>query len=249
VSTITQKQRSQKLPTEQLGDKGAPTVVLLHGMGQSQRAMQPLRAAIGRAGYRTWAHTYQTSGVDISTLAGKVGDRIAEDLGDGPLLGVCHSLGSILVRHMAQRFDWRGLVMLAPPNQGSSVVRKLSHRKLFQVAFGDVGVQLGDCQSWPDPPKPFAVIAGTKPLSLGNPTSWLTRSLKLFDSGVPHDGTIALDETKHPAMDDFAIIEASHTGLLDHPYTVQLALQFLEHGRFVDAEAQRQLQQQSRRAA
>ena len=42
-------------------------------------------------------------------------------------------------------------------------------------------------------------------------------------------------ETRLPGMSDFALVDASHTWILDHPRTGELVVQFLEHGRFANA--------------
>lgn len=209
-----------------------PTVVFLHGMGQDERSNEKLRRAVRQAGYRVWCTSYPTRQTTISALAQEVGDRIEAELGREKLFAVAHSLGAILVRHFAERFDWQRVVMLGPPNQGARIAQRLRGRAVCRWAFGPVLEELADASRWPEPPKPFAVIAGTRSLTLGNPTSWLSQAVGIFDPGQHNDGTIALDETRHPEMADFAVLDASHTGLLDHPFTARLVLEFLADGVF-----------------
>ena len=211
-----------------------PTVVFVHGLGQDERSNARLRRAVADAGYPVWATTYRPARRGIRALADELGERIEADLGpQRPLAAVAHSLGAILIRHLAQRFDWQRVLMLAPPNQGSRVAAKLRDQALYRWAYGAVGRELADGDAWPEPPKPFAVITGNRPLTLGNPTSWLSSAIGIFDRYVEHDGTIAVEETLLPGMRDFALVDASHTGILDHPFTAELALEFLEHGRFI----------------
>jgi hypothetical protein len=82
------------------------------------------------------------------------------------------------------------------------------------------------------------VIAGTRKLSLKNPTSWMTKVLKMFPPEAPHDGTLAVDETMHPAMADFTTVDATHTSIMNHPDAKRLVLLFLETGSFQEVAAE-----------
>ena len=84
------------------------------------------------------------------------------------------------------------------------------------------------------PPTPFAVIAGTRAASLGNPTSWLTRALRLLPPDDPSDGTIAVRETRLPGMADFATVDADHTWLMNDPRVHAMVLAFLATGRLTN---------------
>ncbi len=210
-----------------------PTVVVLHGLGQDERSNAKLRRSLAAAGFPVWTTSYSTRSRHLAELAAELGDRIESDLGTTrPLAVVAHSMGAILIRHLATRFRWQRVVMLAPPNNGCRVAARLKGLRPGRWALGPAGSELADAERWPDPPEPFAVIAGHRALTLGNPTSWLAQALKIFGPGVEHDGTIAVDETLHPKMSDFALVDASHTGLLDHPFTARLTVEFLEDGRF-----------------
>ena len=68
-------------------------------------------------------------------------------------------------------------------------------------------------------------------LSLVNPTSWITRGAALFPAGAPSDGTISVEETKHPDMSAFAEVDATHTFIMNHPRARQLVLRYLSAGQ------------------
>lgn len=103
---------------------------------------------------------------------------------------------------------------------------------IFGFIYGRAGVELGREVAkgvpWPDPPSPFAVIAGTSPLGLASPVSWLTSALHLLPG--PSDGTVLVEETKLPAMSAFATVPAVHTAIINHPQTEHLILMFLRTG-------------------
>ena len=192
--------------------------------------MGRLRRRVERAGYPTWARSYP-SRQPLQQLAQTVAGWIRDDLGEAEVLGVTHSMGGILARHMGDLLAWRGLVMIAPPNQGSRLAAMMRRRRLYRWFYGEAGQQLSDPDTWPAPPKPFAVIAGTRSLALGNPTSWLSRALKTFPSEMPNDGTVSVAETRLAGLAEHATVDASHTWILDHPQTAEMVLGFLETGR------------------
>jgi triacylglycerol lipase len=202
-----------------------PTVVFLHGLARSHRSLAILRRAVDRAGYPTWARTY-------AALADWLAQAIREDLGELPLFGVTHSLGGVLVRHLADRLPWHGAVMLAPPNQGSRVAAAFKDNPIFRWYLGPAGQQVWRAEGWPAPPSPFGVIAGTASLSAAAPPGWLTRALRLLPPDEPNDGTVAVSETRLAGMADFATVAASHAWIMNHPRVPELLLGFLEHGRF-----------------
>lgn len=208
-----------------------PPVVLLHGLARTERSMRRLGKRLEEAGYPTWARSYPSRDLPIDELAALVGDWIEADLGRGPLLAVGHSLGGILLRLLSERFAWKGVVMLAPPNQGSAVAARLAAWSLFKRVYGPAGQDVGNGSRWPPPPRPVGVIAGTRGPSLGNPPSWLVTMLGLGPP-APHDGTVGVAETRLDAMDAFAEVDASHTWIMNHPETLRLILRFFEHGRF-----------------
>jgi len=209
-----------------------PTVVFLHGLARSHRSLFALQRTVERAGYPTWARSYPSRRLDLAALAEWLAQAIGDDLGERPLFGVTHSLGGVVVRHLADRLDWRGVVMLAPPNQGSRVAAAFKDNPVFRWYFGPAGQQIERGEGWPAPPSPFGVIAGTTSLSPAAPPGWLTRALRLLPPDEPSDGTVAVSETRLAGMADFACVEASHAWIMNHPRVPALVLGFLEQGRF-----------------
>jgi triacylglycerol lipase len=209
-----------------------PTVVFLHGLARTERSLGRLRRLIADAGYPTWACSYPSRRLGLQDLASWLEREIARDLGERELCAVTHSLGGVLVRHMAGGLRWRGVVMLAPPNRGSRVAAAFRDNPLFRWYFGPAGQQLDDPRRWPAPPAPFAVIAGTTHLSPLAPPGWLTRAFGLLPADEPSDGTVAVSETRLAGMADFATVPASHAWIMNHPAVPALILAFLESGRF-----------------
>jgi hypothetical protein len=207
------------------------TVVLLHGLARRAGSLAGLGRALEDAGFATWACDYPSRRAPIAEAAARVAEHIAAALPDRPLAAVTHSLGGVLLRHLADpRLDWQRVVMLAPPNQGSQVAGALAHTRWIRWFYGPAGQQLaGDPSRWPLPPAPAAIIAGTRKRALGNPTSWV--SGRVFAAGVEHDGTVAVDETRLPGA-AFATVDATHTWIMNHADTRCLTIEFLRRGGF-----------------
>jgi len=205
-----------------------PLVVLLHGLARRSGSLSRLRRRLEEAGFDTWARTYPSRKLTITDAAAQVADWIHADAGDRELYAVTHSMGGILLRHLADpRLRWRRIVMLAPPNQGSQVAQSFRQRPLFRWFYGPAGHELGERPpSWPPPPAPFAVIAGTRHESWTNPTSWVTRM------GEPNDGTVAVSETQIDGMAAFTTVDATHTWIMNDPRVHRHVLEFLQTGRF-----------------
>ena len=163
----------------------------------------------------------------MRALAVELASRIREDLPGRELFAVTHSLGGIVVRCMSDALPWRGVVMIAPPNNGSRVAAALGGLPAYRWFYGDAGQEMRREGDWPAPPTPFAVIAGTRGLSPTNPVSWLTSAARLFPVGVAHDGTVAVEETRYAGMTSFDTVDADHTWIMNHPDVQKLVLRFL----------------------
>ena len=208
-----------------------PLVVLLHGLARGHGSMARLGGFLRTEGFETWSKTYPSRKHTIGYLAGTLCDQLAAFAGDRPLHAVTHSMGGIIVRHLRDpRLHWNRIVMLAPPNRGSQLAAGLVRNPLFRWFYGPAGGELADASSWPDPPAPFAVIAGTRNLALSNVTSWTVG--RRFPSGVRNDGTVAVDETRLPGMTAFAEVDATHTWIMNAPEVRTLVAAYLRDGRF-----------------
>ncbi len=110
---------------------------------------------------------------------------------------VTHSLGGILARFVAgplgrtAGLDVRGVVMLAPPNGGSALARKLEPLRSYRRVYGPAGSEFAsvDIPPWPVPEVPIAVIAGTRAHGL-NPVGWVSTLVGLLPRGEASDGTL-----------------------------------------------------------
>ena len=113
-------------------EKSPDTVVLIHGLGAHRITMQPLASRLQKEyarvinwGYRSLWSTIETHASEFEQLLRRLDDEQTE----GKLHIVTHSMGGIVTRTVLSHYVPRHLgrvVMMAPPNQGSHVAKRLA---------------------------------------------------------------------------------------------------------------------------
>ncbi|KAK9839123.1 hypothetical protein WJX74_009927 [Apatococcus lobatus] len=196
-------------------------------------------------GWESHTLDYPSTSQELQQLAEGVAQQLREIAGpDRPVWAVTHSMGGIVLRHIMQMenkggINWAGAVLIGPPNHGSQSARVFSRLpgigSFFKTVYGQAGLELAQEVAsrkvpWPDPPRPFGVIAGTQSASVANAVSWLTSAFCMLPG--PGDGTVRVDETKLPNMTDFATIHCTHTLLPHDARTASLVMDFLQRASF-----------------
>lgn len=160
--------------------------------------------------------------------------ELVENLPGKPRIRIAgHSLGNIVSRLAIAQWKEQGdpqevlgridrVVMMGPPNQGSSFAKRLSQLGLFEMITGKSGMQLGP--HWEGlsanlgiPPCPFMVIAGDLTgTSIQNPLL----------SG-PNDAVVTVEETKLDGMSEMKAFPVLHSFLMQDAQCVEAAVEFL----------------------
>lgn len=212
------------------------TVVLVHGLGRTSRAMWPLARAARARGLRVVAIDYRSRRGGIASHAAALALQLHERAPEGPLWFVTHSLGGIVLRYavahgMLAAARVERAVLLAPPNQGSEIADFWWDRPWpGLVGRRLMGPSLGELRTSPEatvmqlPPVgfPCGVIAGTRSL---------TRLSSRFIDG-PNDGKVAVRRAAVAGMRELLELPATHTFILAMPSVIAQTFHFLEHGRF-----------------
>ena len=212
----------------------AETVVLLHGLSRTDRAMRPLEKYLTKAGFDVHNLRYASTEKSPEGLVKDVSAQVAACCKDSRALHfVGHSLGGILIRaYLAEQrpANTGRVVMIAPPNQGSELVDVLGDSALFRWALGPTGQQLGTQPDslpnrLPPPTVEVGVIAGTGTLS------------PLASAIIPgdDDGTVAVARTELEGMKDYILVPNSHTFIMRSKNVGAQVVHFLRTGRFVHA--------------
>ncbi len=207
------------------------TVVLLHGLNRTHRAMSKLATALEQEGYSVINCDYPSRRADLETLSTNLFASLAPQLARAQRVHfVTHSMGGIVLRTYLETHSIANLgrvVMLAPPNHGSEVVDKLRWLAPFGWINGPAGLQLGTgSESAPNKLKPprfeLGVIAGDRSV---NP---------LFSYMIPgkDDGKVSLLRAKTDNMKAFLVLHVTHTFMMRNRTVIAQTKQFLETGSF-----------------
>lgn len=200
-------------------DQQNDIVVLIHGLGGSRLDMWPLGRRLKRSGYNVRDWGYRTFGHRIETHAQRLAqDLVAMDakISGGKIHLVTHSMGGIIARTVLANHAIENLgrvVMLAPPHRGSHMARKLAPYLGWLTPSLN---QLSDAEDsfvnqLPNSLRPeveFGIVEASK-------------DRVIVQGGVLLDG-----------YRDYARVTGHHGVLAWYPQTIQLAEEFLVHGRF-----------------
>ncbi len=144
---------------------------------------------------------------------------------------VGHSLGGLVVLQLlARQPPARAgrVVLLGSPIRGSAAAARLARHPLARRLLGrapEAGLVagIGDERDWD---REIGMIAGRAPVGLGGPLGGLPR---------PHDGTVAVEETRAPWLTDHLTLPVSHFSMLFSRRVVAAVCRFLASGRFASA--------------
>lgn len=210
-------------------------VIFLHGLARTALSFHSMARFFQKQNFATHNLNYPSRKFEVETLSEKfLKPQIVKIQKDNPkatLHFITHSLGGILLRFYLSKDDIKNLgriVMLAPPNQGSEIVDKLSHWPGFKKFNGPAGLQLGTKPNHiPQQLKPLetdvGIIAGSKTVNL-----ILSQLLP-----KPNDGKVSVASTQLQEMKDFLVTPHSHTFLMQRKKIWQHSLNFLNHGEFL----------------
>jgi pimeloyl-ACP methyl ester carboxylesterase len=202
------------------------TIVIVHGLWLHGVVMSPMARRIARHGYEVRTYSYPTVRLTLTQNAERLA-RFAGAIGS-KVHFVGHSMGGLVALEAARRMppDVRGrVVMIAPPYVDCYAARCLAR---WPGGRAILGRSIGE---WISEPRVAAlqdcdigVIAGTGGVGLG----------RLVARGLPkpHDGVVALPETRVPGMRDHVVLPVSHTAMIVSRAVVTQACAFLARGRF-----------------
>jgi pimeloyl-ACP methyl ester carboxylesterase len=219
--------------TGPLPNETRETVFILHGLGRTSFSMLMLKHRLQRVGYHVIAKSYASTQGSVSDhvawLEELLDDCDRED--DVQIHFVTHSLGGIIVRKYLAQHAMANLgrvVMLSPPNKGSEVADYFKDWKIFQMAMGPSGQELGtDTGSTPNTlgPVEFELGVITGDASINPFGSWL----------IPgsDDGAVAVRRTRVDGMMDFTVVHHSHTFIMNASDVADEVISFLRTGAFI----------------
>jgi pimeloyl-ACP methyl ester carboxylesterase len=200
-------------------------VLLLHGLWMRSAALGLLARRLRAAGFAVSTLDYPSvhGGPDVALplLTAHV-----RSLGPGPLRIVAHSLGGLMALAAlrdAPELPVDRIVCLGSPLCGSAAAQGLARWPGGTRVLGhSLSLLRSGLPEWQGQAQ-VAVIAGTLPLGLGALPGRLPR---------PHDGTVAVAETRLPGLAAHCTMPVSHSGLVFSRTVAERTVQFLRDGRF-----------------
>ncbi|WP_353892941.1 hypothetical protein PRVXH_002333 [Proteinivorax hydrogeniformans] len=210
-------------------------VVLLHGLGRTNTAMEKMERFLSESGFIVYNLHYPSTKHKINKLADLVYKMLEEKkLTEVKELNfVTHSLGGIILRVIAEKHhlrNWGHVVMLAPPNKGSQVVDYMRKTPLLYWVLGPAALELGTDSQGIAQKLPqrvdfsLGVIAGTS--SINRIFS------RFFLKGKKNDGKVTVENTKIEGMKDFITVEENHTFIMNSSKVQKHVFSFLKTGHF-----------------
>lgn len=203
-------------------------VILLHGIWMRGFTLSLLARRLRAAGFEVSSYDYASVTRSPDEGVARVRSYLDALPDDATVHLVGHSLGGLLALDLAaqglggQRRTGR-LVCLGTPLRGSAVARVLAGLLPLRWTLGEARQRL--CAGLEQLPDAVEVgqIAGRLPFGLGALVPGLER---------PHDGTVAVSETRMDGLADHAVVNTSHSGLLLSDQVAGLVAAFLRDGRF-----------------
>jgi pimeloyl-ACP methyl ester carboxylesterase len=202
-------------------------VLLLHGIWMRPFVMRYLGGRLKRAGlhphYFYYHGVLNTPEKNIEMLSRKI-----EQLNNGPLYVVAHSLGGLLLLRYLENHPQTPItriVLLGSPVNGSHVAETLSKCYIGRLILGtskDLLVSGARATSGSS----IGMVAGTRGIGVGRLISTLKE---------PRDGAVFLRETQAKWLTDHVAIHHSHTGMLFSPSVAKLILHYFQSGTFESA--------------
>ncbi|MEN7973559.1 MAG: alpha/beta fold hydrolase [Verrucomicrobiota bacterium] len=231
-------------PREAQRSVSAETVVLLHGLARSSKAMNKMEKELRAEGYRVINHDYPSTKAPVEKLTKQVFKTLEPQIKEAEAVHfVTHSMGGIILRQHLEEHEIPNLgrvVMLAPPSRGSEVTDKLGSIFLYKWINGPAGNQLGTgTNSHPlrlkAPEFELGIIAGDRTI---NPF------LSMLIPG-PDDGKVSLARVKTETYTDYLQLHVTHPCMVWNKVVISQTKHFLKYGQFHRAGKDWSLRSQS----
>jgi pimeloyl-ACP methyl ester carboxylesterase len=218
-----------KPPHAEEGPAMTETVILLHGLWMRRPVLWPLASRLRTAGFAPRLFAYATILGDPRQALPRLA-AVVRGCGAGPVHLVGHSLGGVLALalHAAHADLPPGrIVCLGAPIAGSRAARRLGELHLPLAGRSRTLLEQGVALP---AGREVGMLAGSRGMGGGQ---WITR----FDG--PHDGSVAVAETRVHGLADHLVLPVSHSGLMFAPAAAAATVQFLRCGRFMAADGAR----------
>lgn len=217
-----------------------PLVVLLHGITQNTRHLQPMSHFLSQQGYPTAIIEYPWRNLAFEQVVEHSKEKITDvlqavagHLTSPDYLIFAHSMGCLITRALLADDSLSKpsvVVMSGPPNHGSESADKLRNFLPFQWIYGSLGWQLGTSPEAIIHHLP-AVFPKTIPLGViaGDRSAFPIVNQLL---PKPNDGKVSIASTHLLGEKDHVILPVNHDNMFKHQLVFQATLDFFQQQRF-----------------
>lgn len=185
----------------------------------------PLARRLRAAGHVVETFDYASVFGGVEAAAARLRERMCSLAAHAVHL-VGHSLGGLVALEAvrgAHDVPEGRIVCVGSPLRSSAMARRMVAMPGARALLGrSAPVLTHGVDAWLESRR-VGVIAGTRPLGLG-------AVIGALDS--PHDGTVAVEETRLSGITDHCTVAASHMGLLFSSEVADRAIGFLRDGHF-----------------
>ena len=202
-------------------------VVLVHGLWLPGQEVFFLQRKLQAAGFETHLFSYRSVADDLDENTARLAAFLADLPSEGLHL-VGHSLGGILILRLLERqpLSCSGrVVCLGSPLKGTVAGQALAGYPGGSALLGKSMASFfadGPIPRWSGPQE-LGLVAGDFPLGFGQFISSLPS---------PHDGTVAVEETRLEGATDHIVLPVSHLSMLCSGAVAEQIASFLNDGRF-----------------
>ena len=186
-----------------------------------------LRSRVDRAGFETHQFKYHSISRDPDTNARALGLYL-QALPTDCLHIVAHSLGGLVTLRMFQqgvKLPPGRVVFMASPVRGSYFARYLTEKGMkWALGRSGPGALAAEHEPRWTEARELGVIAGIHEFRINR--------LVNPDLPSPHDGIVALEETRIEGAKDSVTIRSNHTGMLFRRELAEQVTRFLRDGKF-----------------
>ena len=206
------------------------SIVLVHGLGRTERSMTVLAQRLRWAGYDVTAFGYDSREAPVARQAEALAETVERCCREASRVHfVGHSLGGIVIRTFLAASPPESLgrvVLLVPPSRGSELADRLRDVPVVSQALGPAGRALGTRESdapamLPPPAYEMGIVAGDRSV---NPLG------SAFIKG-PDDGMVALARTRVEGA-PMIVLPRSHAFIMNSRHAARAVIQFLRTGAF-----------------
>jgi len=196
-------------------------VVCIHGLWMKRGIFWYLRNSLQQSGFSLHLFEYASIRKSFEANAHALQCYVAA-IKAKQIDFIAHSLGGLLLFHyftLTQDARLGKVVLMGTPLRGSAIAGTFAQSIVLNPLLGtnrDI-LQRG-INTW-SVPGPVMMIAGTKRIGVG----------RMFGNvlAVPNDGTVAVEETKHPRLYAHYEIPETHTSMLYSSQAIRLIKTFL----------------------